>query len=134
MNLHSQYMLGSNLMASPVIKSGERQKRTYFPEEIFFDFFEGNVVNTKEEWKNIDAPLDKIPIFLRAGFIVLYQTPSKEVSNLNEMRKLPLEVVIGLDINFRANGKIYLDDGISKTLYELKLEIILKIQIIIDWI
>ena len=127
-------MLGSNLMASPVIKSGERQKRTYFPEEIFFDFFEGNVVNTKEEWKNIDAPLDKIPIFLRAGFIVLYQTPSKEVSNLNEMRKLPLEVVIGLDINFRANGKIYLDDGISKTLYELKLEIILKLKIIIDWI
>ena len=121
-------------MASPVIKSGERQKRTYFPEEIFFDFFEGNVVNTKEEWKNIDAPLDKIPIFLRAGFIVLYQTPSKEASNLSDMRKQPLEVVIGLDVNFRANGRIYLDDGISKTLYELKLEIILKLKIIIDWI
>lgn len=114
MNLHSQYMLGSNLMASPVIKSGERQKRTYFPGDSFYDFFDGSVVNTKEDWKNIEVPLDKIPIFLRAGFIIQYQTPTKQTKNLSDMKFLPLEVVIGLDLNFRAYGRIYLDDGTSK--------------------
>jgi len=114
LNLFSQHMLGSNLMVSPVIKSGERQKRTYFPSDRFYDFFEGNVVNSGEEWKNIDAPLDKVLIFLRAGFIVHYQTPTKSITTFKEMRSLPLEIVVGLDINNRAYGRMYIDDGICK--------------------
>ena len=101
-------------MASPVIKAGDRKKRTYFPDDKFYDFFDGTLVNNKEEWKDIDSPLEKIPIFLRAGFIVQYQTPTKQTHNLNDMKSLPMEIAVGLDSNYRAAGRIYLDDGVSK--------------------
>jgi alpha-glucosidase (family GH31 glycosyl hydrolase) len=99
-------------MTSPVIVPTGRNKRTYFPEDSFYDFFDGTLMNTKEEWVVVDAPLEKLPVFIRAGFIVQYQTPNKLTNNLNEMRTLPVELVVGLDLNYRAYGRIYLDDGV----------------------
>lgn len=62
----------------------------------------------------VDAPLDRIPLFARAGFITPIQIPTEKLININQMRTLPVEVIIPLDANYRAAGKIYFDDGICK--------------------
>ncbi len=113
--LDSQIMLGSHLMASPVIISGDRKKKTFFPNDWFYDFYDGTLMNSGGEgFLYLDAPLDRLPLFARAGFITPVQIPPEKLLNLNQMRVLPLELIIPLDSNYRAAGKIYFDDGNSK--------------------
>jgi len=110
--LDSQFMLGSHLLVSPVVTFNQRKKKTYFPDEIFFDFYTGLYINKKgEQYITVDAPLDKLAIFVRAGFVTPIQSPPQNFNDLSQMRKQPVEVIIALDSNMRAAGRIYIDDG-----------------------
>lgn len=112
-NMDDQFMLGSNFMVSPVIYPGDRKKKTYFPDELFYNFYNGKVMNPNGEgFIQIDAPLDSLPIFLRAGFITPVQD-SLGITMINQLRKRPFEVIVALDSNFRAAGRIFFDDGYS---------------------
>jgi alpha-glucosidase len=113
--LDSQVMLGSHILMSPVMTFNQRKKKTYFPEEKFYDFYTGLYVNPNgEQYISVDAPLDRLPLFARAGFVTPIQTVPDNLVDLNQMRTQPVEIVIALDINNRAGGKIYIDDGKSK--------------------
>jgi alpha-glucosidase (family GH31 glycosyl hydrolase) len=111
--MDDQFMLGSNIMVSPVIFPGDRKKKTYFPDELFYNLYNGKVMNPNGEgYVQVEAPLDTLPIFLRAGFI----TPVQDTGGIimvNELRKRPFEVIVALDSNYRAAGRIFLDDGYS---------------------
>jgi len=112
MELETQFMLGSNLMASPVINPGERMKRTYFPDEKFYDFYSGELVNPKGEgFVSVEAKLDKLLLFARGGFITPLQQIEKDCNSVECMRKKPIELLIALDQNFRAIGRVFFDDG-----------------------
>jgi alpha-glucosidase (family GH31 glycosyl hydrolase) len=110
--LDSQFMLGSHLLVSPVLTFNQRKKKTYFPDEIFFDFYTGLHINQNgEQYITVDAPLDKLALFVRAGFVTPIQTPPQIFNDLSQMRIQPVEVIIALDSNMRAAGRIYIDDG-----------------------
>lgn len=113
--LDSQFMLGSNIMSSPVITAGERMKRTYFPEEKFYDFYDGRLINPKGEgFVSLEANLDKILLFLRGGFITPIQQVENNCSSVECMRTKPIELIIALDQNLRAIGRLIFDDGVCK--------------------
>jgi alpha-glucosidase (family GH31 glycosyl hydrolase) len=112
-------MLGSHLMASLVVSPSERVKKTFFPNERFFDFENGKLMNLSgENYVTVEAGLDKLPLFVREGFITPIQEPNKTIKNVMEMRKLPVELLIAIDRDFRAAGRIYLDDGKCKKLFK----------------
>jgi alpha-glucosidase (family GH31 glycosyl hydrolase) len=112
--IDSQVMLGSHIMMSPVISFNQRKKRTYFPDETFYDFYTGQAMNPKgEQYISVDAALDKLPLFARAGFVTPLQTPPENLSDLIQMRRQPVEILIALDSNYRSTGRIYIDDGKS---------------------
>ena len=112
--LETQFMIGTNLMASPITKPNERKKSTYFPNELFYDFYTGELINPEGEiLKEVDAPLDKMPLFARGGFITPIQQSNLDYKNLQEMRYQPIQLLIALDRDYQAQGKLMLDDGIS---------------------
>ena len=107
-------MIGTNLMASPITKPNERKKSTYFPNELFYDFYTGELINPEGEiLKEVDAPLDKMPLFARGGFITPIQQSNLDYNNLQEMRYQPIQLLIALDRDYQAQGKLMIDDGIS---------------------
>lgn len=62
-----QYMLGPDLLVAPVLNEGERSRKVYLPlGETWSDAWTGQ---TFEGGRYIvaDAPLERIPLFLRAG-------------------------------------------------------------------
>jgi alpha-glucosidase len=112
--LDSQVMLGSHIMMSPVISYNQRKKKTYFPDDKFYDFYTGLPINPNgEQYITVDAPLDRLPLFARAGFVTPLQTPPDNLTDLNQMRTQTIELLIALDSNYRAAGRIYIDDGKS---------------------
>jgi hypothetical protein len=117
-NIDTQFMLGTHIMVSPVITPGERKKKTYFPDEQFFNFYTGEAMNPEGEIIiNVEAGLGVLPLFVRAGFITPVQDADNSIVKVSDMRKKPIELIVALDANNRAAGRIFFDDGeTNKTL------------------
>lgn len=68
-SIHDQFMLGSNLLIAPILRPGEKNRKVYLPEGLWYDFF----TNKKYEGNNyyiIDAQLDEIPVFVKGNSII----------------------------------------------------------------
>lgn len=69
-NIGDQFMFGPALLVSPVVDSAERISRAaYIPAGTWYDFWTGATV-TGGSTQNFAAPLDKLPLHVRAGSII----------------------------------------------------------------
>jgi alpha-D-xyloside xylohydrolase len=68
-NVGSQLMYGPALMVNPVTEKGARSRSVYLPEARWYDFWTGRALDGPA---TIDAPapLDSIPLYVRAGSIL----------------------------------------------------------------
>lgn len=69
-------------------------------------------VTSSGQFVDMDAPLDKINVHVRGGFIIpmQLQTPG---SNLLSARNNPFELLVALSASGNASGHLYWDDGYS---------------------
>ncbi|MEI8086074.1 MAG: DUF5110 domain-containing protein, partial [Paludibacter sp.] len=69
-----EFLLGKDLLVAPVYKPEDKRDSIYLPEGKWFDFWDGTAYNGKNMLMNYVAPLDKLPLFVRAGAILpMYQ-------------------------------------------------------------
>lgn len=69
-----EYLLGKNLLVAPVFKSEDKRDSIYLPEGDWIDYWDGTVFQGKTTLMNYHAPLDKLPLFVKAGSILpMYQ-------------------------------------------------------------
>ncbi|HYC97197.1 TIM-barrel domain-containing protein [Brevundimonas sp.] len=69
-NINDQYLFGSALMVAPVHKYRARDRSVYFPSGAdWYDFYTGRKFAGGSE-ATITAPLERIPLFVRAGSIL----------------------------------------------------------------
>jgi alpha-D-xyloside xylohydrolase len=62
-----QYMFGPDLLVAPVLEAGARSRKLYLPEgDRWTDAWTGQEY-PGGQWMTVDAPLDRIPLFLRGG-------------------------------------------------------------------
>jgi alpha-glucosidase (family GH31 glycosyl hydrolase) len=119
LTLDHQFLLGSHIMINPVVVKGERRKKTYFPDELFYNFYTGEAMNPNGETVlDVDAGLNILPMFLRAGFITPIQEADNTITRISSMRSKPIELIVALDYNHQASGRIFFDDGESKRTIE----------------
>lgn len=65
-----EFLLGKDLLVAPVYKPEDKRDSIYLPEGKWFDFWDGTAYNGKNMLMNYVAPLDKLPLFVRAGAIL----------------------------------------------------------------
>lgn len=65
-----QYMFCEDFLVRPVVELGERKAKIIFPEKGFCDFYNGTCYQAGEY--EVDAPLCRIPVFLKPGAVVAY--------------------------------------------------------------
>ncbi len=103
--LTDQCMLGSQLLAAPVMTPGVSARAVYLPKGVWYDYYTGKRY-TGGHYVLADAPWDRMPLFARAGAIlpVAVGTPQ----STGEIHQVALEV-------FPGNGRHthYTDDGES---------------------
>ncbi len=66
---NNEFLFGDDLLVAPVVTEGEFKRRVYLPKGTWFDFgsdeaYVGPMTMT------VDAPLDRIPMFVRGGAII----------------------------------------------------------------
>lgn len=62
-----QYMLGDSLLVAPVMQEGVRGRTVTFPEGEWFSWWDGTIY---EGTCYVQAPLEIIPLFIKAGSVV----------------------------------------------------------------
>ncbi|MRW93537.1 DUF5110 domain-containing protein [Duganella sp. FT80W] len=106
-NIGTQYMFGPAFLVAPVTEQGQTQKDVYLPSGTDWYNFWTNEKLSGGRWVKVAAPIDQIPLFVRAGSIVpigaeVQSTASKQA--IAEFKVYP-----GKSGEFR----LYDDDGVS---------------------
>ena len=104
---NDEYLFGDDLLVAPVTKDDETRRTVYLPRGVWYDLWTDHRYTgaTKVE---ADAPLDRIPLFVRGGAIV----PSQQDLQYTDQAPIdPLTLDVYPDGN--SSRQYYDDDGIS---------------------
>ena len=96
--LRDQYMFGPAFLVNPVTVAGARTRRVYLPAGGWFDFWTG-VRLTGGQAVDAAAPLDRMPLFVRAGSIVP-MGPVMEYATERPADTIELRIYPGADGQF----------------------------------
>ena len=97
-NTGDEYMFGPALLVSPVTVQGATEREVYLPKATWFDFWTGVRVEGGTRVK-ADAPLAKLPLFVRAGSIIP-MGPIMEWSTEKPADPIEVRIYPGADGNF----------------------------------
>ena len=88
LNIGDQYMYGPALLVSPVTEPGATTRRMYLPKGSWYDFWTGRRL---DGGAMIDAaaPIERMPLFVRAGSIV---PMGPDVEYASEKAADPIEI------------------------------------------
>jgi len=97
-NIGDEYLFGPAILVSPVTTQGATKREVYLPKATWYDFWTGEKV---EGGKRIeaDAPLAKLPLFVRAGSIIP-MGPTMEWSTEKPADPIEVRVYPGADGDF----------------------------------
>ena len=101
--IEDQVMLGDALLAAPVCHPGVRRRDVYLPAGRWYDWRTGETYDGPAE-VHVDAPLDRLPLFARAGTLVPLAVVADDGTIDDSV--LTLRVFPG-----DGEGVIYDDDG-----------------------
>ncbi len=107
-DIGDQFMFGPSILVSPVLQANENRRTLYLPDSsAWYDFWTGVSQNGGREI-DADAPLDRIPLYVRAGSILPL---GPEIEYADEKPAGPIE----LRIYPEADGtfELYQDAGDS---------------------
>jgi alpha-glucosidase (family GH31 glycosyl hydrolase) len=107
--IDDQIMLGNGIMITPVTKRGAKNRNVYFPRGLWFDFWNGLVIDGGKR-QLVDAPLNKIPIFVKMACIFAMGPEKAYIADDHKFDYL--------DIHIWGRGnntfEIYDDDGLTR--------------------
>jgi alpha-D-xyloside xylohydrolase len=105
-NIYDQFMYGPAFMACPVQEMGQRSRSVYLPAgTAWIDFWSGKSFDGGQSM-DVDAPLKRLPVFVKAGSIVPCG-PDVEWAEQKPWDALEIRIYPGADGSFT----LYEDEG-----------------------
>jgi alpha-glucosidase len=109
LNIDDQFLIGDDLLVAPILKPEQRSRKVYLPLGTWYDYWNGNR-RKGPATIYVDAPLEIIPMFVRAGAMIAMQP---EMNYVGEKSADSITFEIYLDENGNAETTLYEDDGVS---------------------
>ena len=103
-----QFLLGRDLMVAPVLRQGATARSVYLPNDVWFDFWTGERL-TGGTHHLADAPLECLPLLVRAGAILPLMDPVEHLDG-------PAPRTVTLNLFPGPEGRLdwYEDDGLTQ--------------------
>ncbi|HLO00418.1 MAG TPA: TIM-barrel domain-containing protein [Pyrinomonadaceae bacterium] len=108
-NLDDEFMVGNDLLVAPVLKPDVTRRLVYLPKGAWYDYW----TNKKYEGGTmfmVEAPLETVPMFVRAGAII---PVAPAMNYVGEKPWDPITFEIYPDNQGEAATTLYEDDGVS---------------------
>jgi alpha-glucosidase len=109
LNIDDEFMVGEDLLVAPVLKRDLTSRMVYFPQGTWIDYWTGRRI-TGGTTIRVDAPLETVPLFVRAGAVI---PMGPEMDYVGEKPADPINFVIYPDESGQASTTLYEDDGVS---------------------
>lgn len=104
-NIGDEYMFGPAFLVAPVTDQGATTREVYLPSGTdWYNYWTNERMHGGQTIK-VDAPIDVIPLFVRAGSIIPFGTPIESTAQQQNIAKV--RVYPGADGDFT----LYSDDG-----------------------
>lgn len=123
LNIDDEFLVGQNLLVAPVVTKGATTRDVYLPRGEWYEF-EGGKKHNGEQWISVNAPLDTVPMFVKAGSIL---PMGADVDFIEKGSESAESYAVYPTSAGDASGKLYEDDGVStaylsgsKSEFELK--------------
>jgi alpha-D-xyloside xylohydrolase len=97
-NTGDEYMFGPSILVNPVYIQGAKSRSVYLPQATWYDFWTGEKLEG-DQTLQAAAPLDKLPLYVRAGSI-LPLGPTMEWTTQKQEDPIELRVYPGADGDF----------------------------------
>lgn len=89
-HIDDEYMFGDDFLVAPVMNSDSRRD-IYLPEGEWVDFFSRETVSGGRWLKNVDVPLDEMPVFVRKGAQIPMYMDDVECTDEMDLSKAVIE-------------------------------------------
>lgn len=109
LNIDDEFMIGSDLLAAPILKAGSSGRLVYLPEGTWTDYWTGREV-AGGRMVHAAAPLATVPLYVRGGAII---PMGPEMNYVGEQATDPITFEIYPDAQGNARTSLYEDDGVS---------------------
>lgn len=106
--IDDEFLLGPSLLVAPILKQGQRQRAVYLPAGSDWYDYRTRTRHAGGQFVTATAPLEFIPVFVRAGTILPTCAP-KPFMDAKPWREIELEIFPGP----KTTGWLYEDDGHS---------------------
>jgi alpha-D-xyloside xylohydrolase len=97
-NVADQFSFGPSILVNPVTEAGATSRHLYLPNARWYDFWDGTS-QAGGKWIDASAPLNRIPLYVRAGSIVPVG-PEIEYTSEKAADPIELRVYPGADGDF----------------------------------
>ena len=101
---NDEFLLGSQILAAPVVNQGMRRRMVYLPQGTWYDYWTGEKL-IGPVWFLREAPLDTCPIYVKAGSAIPAMEPRSYVEEVS-LDTLLLDVYPG-----EGSWDHFLDNG-----------------------
>ena len=105
-NINDQYLWGDQLLVAPVIIQGQTTKKVLFPKGDWIGF---NNLKTYRDSAEVNAPVDSLPLFVKAGGIIPMSKPITNTAQYDG-RSLILKYYAG-EATTPVKSQWFYDDG-----------------------
>jgi len=102
-----EFLLGDDLLIAPVLEEGARSRDVYLPEGEWWNYWTHERL-TGPKRVSVDAPIDRLPLFVRGGAIIPMQ-PVAQYTDQAPIDPLTLDIYPSAS----STATLYEDDGIS---------------------
>lgn len=108
-NLCDQFLLGSDIIVAPIYRPNTVSRSVYLPEGVWYDYWTNERL---EGGRHIlaDAPLDKLPMYVRAGAIIP-EAPVTQSADEYALSDSLIFNMYGTDAISTSSYTLYEDDG-----------------------
>ena len=106
-NNATEFMFGDHLLIAPVLWNGSRTRSLTLPQGQWYDYWSAKRLEGGTKI-TVDAPLDRIPIFVKAGSII----PTQQVLQYSD--QAPIDpLTFSVYVGQSGGEEFYEDDGVS---------------------
>ncbi|KDQ34176.1 glycoside hydrolase family 31 protein [Pleurotus ostreatus PC15] len=110
--LDLQFFFGDSVLVSPVTQENTTSVSVYLPHDIFYDFH--TLAPVQGEGSTItldDIPYTQIPLHIKGGTVLPLR--ARSAMTTTALRREDFEFVVAIGVDGKAEGALYVDDGVS---------------------
>lgn len=114
-NIFKQFLWGPAFLVTPVLEPDTNIVEGYIPNTRWFDYHTGQDIGVRGKFNKFEAPLNKINLHVRGGYILPCQEPAQ---NTFQSRQNYMKLIVAADDKQMAQGSLFWDDGETIDTYE----------------